>query len=52
MAELTVGDAALLATDVGPLIDAQAHAHIARHIERNHRHQPEGTDTLLDFDVR
>jgi len=37
MAELRVGDAALLATDVGPLIDAEAQAHIARHIERLHR---------------
>jgi RHH-type proline utilization regulon transcriptional repressor/proline dehydrogenase/delta 1-pyrroline-5-carboxylate dehydrogenase len=34
MAELRVGDAALLATDVGPLIDADAHAGIARHVER------------------
>jgi RHH-type proline utilization regulon transcriptional repressor/proline dehydrogenase/delta 1-pyrroline-5-carboxylate dehydrogenase len=34
MAELRVGDAADLATDVGPLIDAEAHAGIARHVER------------------
>jgi RHH-type transcriptional regulator, proline utilization regulon repressor / proline dehydrogenase / delta 1-pyrroline-5-carboxylate dehydrogenase len=34
MAELRVGDPALLATDVGPLIDAQAHAGIARHVQR------------------
>jgi RHH-type transcriptional regulator, proline utilization regulon repressor / proline dehydrogenase / delta 1-pyrroline-5-carboxylate dehydrogenase len=34
MAELRVGDAAQLATDVGPLIDAEAHAGIARHVER------------------
>ena len=34
MAELRVGDAAELATDVGPLIDAEAHAGIARHVER------------------
>jgi RHH-type proline utilization regulon transcriptional repressor/proline dehydrogenase/delta 1-pyrroline-5-carboxylate dehydrogenase len=34
MAELKVGDPALLATDVGPLIDAEAHATIARHVER------------------
>ena len=33
-AELRVGDPADLATDVGPLIDAEAHAHIARHVER------------------
>jgi len=33
MAELRVGDAADLATDVGPLIDAEAHAGIARHVE-------------------
>ena len=34
MAELRVGDARELATDVGPLIDAEAHAGIARHVER------------------
>jgi len=34
MAELRVGAAADLATDVGPLIDAEAHANIARHVER------------------
>jgi RHH-type proline utilization regulon transcriptional repressor/proline dehydrogenase/delta 1-pyrroline-5-carboxylate dehydrogenase len=34
LAELRVGDPSELATDVGPLIDADAHAHIARHIER------------------
>jgi RHH-type transcriptional regulator, proline utilization regulon repressor / proline dehydrogenase / delta 1-pyrroline-5-carboxylate dehydrogenase len=34
MAELRVGDAAELSTDVGPLIDAEAHAGIARHVER------------------
>jgi len=37
MAELNVGVAAKLATDVGPLIDAEAHANIARHVERLHR---------------
>jgi RHH-type proline utilization regulon transcriptional repressor/proline dehydrogenase/delta 1-pyrroline-5-carboxylate dehydrogenase len=31
---LVVGDAAELATDVGPVIDAEAHAGLARHIER------------------
>ncbi len=34
MAELCVGDAHRLATDVAPAIDAQAHANLARHIER------------------
>jgi RHH-type transcriptional regulator, proline utilization regulon repressor / proline dehydrogenase / delta 1-pyrroline-5-carboxylate dehydrogenase len=34
MAELRVGDAAELATDVGPLIDAEAHAVIALHVQR------------------
>jgi RHH-type proline utilization regulon transcriptional repressor/proline dehydrogenase/delta 1-pyrroline-5-carboxylate dehydrogenase len=34
MAELRVGDPADLATDVGPLIDDEAKAHIARHVER------------------
>ncbi len=37
MAALNVGDATLLATDVGPVIDAEAHANIARHIARLHR---------------
>ena len=37
MAELRVGDAADLATDVGPVIDGQAHAHLSRHIERLRR---------------
>jgi RHH-type proline utilization regulon transcriptional repressor/proline dehydrogenase/delta 1-pyrroline-5-carboxylate dehydrogenase len=34
LAELTVGDPALLATDVGPVIDAEAFAHISRHVAR------------------
>ena len=37
LAELHVGDAAMLATDVGPLIDAEAHANVARHVERLRR---------------
>jgi RHH-type transcriptional regulator, proline utilization regulon repressor / proline dehydrogenase / delta 1-pyrroline-5-carboxylate dehydrogenase len=37
MMALQVGDAALLATDVGPLIDAEAQTHIARHVERLRR---------------
>jgi RHH-type proline utilization regulon transcriptional repressor/proline dehydrogenase/delta 1-pyrroline-5-carboxylate dehydrogenase len=37
MAELRVGDPADPATDVGPLIDEQAQAHIARHVERLRR---------------
>ncbi len=32
--ELRVGEPALLATDVGPLIDAEAHANIGRNVER------------------
>ncbi len=32
--ELVVGDPADLATDVGPVIDAEAHAGIGRHVER------------------
>jgi RHH-type proline utilization regulon transcriptional repressor/proline dehydrogenase/delta 1-pyrroline-5-carboxylate dehydrogenase len=32
--ELRLGDPALLATDVGPVIDAEAHAHITRHVQR------------------
>jgi RHH-type transcriptional regulator, proline utilization regulon repressor / proline dehydrogenase / delta 1-pyrroline-5-carboxylate dehydrogenase len=32
--ELQVGDPALLATDVGPVIDAEAHAGIAAHVAR------------------
>jgi len=37
LAELNLGDAARLATDVGPVIDAEAHANIARHIARLRR---------------
>ena len=37
LAELRVGDPAMLATDVGPVIDAEAHANIARHVERLRR---------------
>ncbi|RZU00819.1 L-glutamate gamma-semialdehyde dehydrogenase [Rivibacter subsaxonicus] len=32
--ELKVGDPADLATDVGPVIDAEAHANLSRHVER------------------
>jgi len=35
--ELQVGDSALLATDVGPVIDAEAHQAIAHHVERLER---------------
>ncbi len=34
MAELVVGDPAQLATDVGPVIDAEAHAGLRAHVER------------------
>jgi RHH-type proline utilization regulon transcriptional repressor/proline dehydrogenase/delta 1-pyrroline-5-carboxylate dehydrogenase len=34
MAELRVGDPALFATDIGPLIDAEAHAGIAAQVQR------------------
>ena len=34
LAELAVGDPALLATDVGPVIDAEAFANLARHVAR------------------
>ena len=37
LAELRVGDPALLATDVGPVIDAEAQAAIAAHVERLRR---------------
>ncbi|MBL8360093.1 MAG: bifunctional proline dehydrogenase/L-glutamate gamma-semialdehyde dehydrogenase PutA [Rubrivivax sp.] len=37
MAELVVGDPGRLDTDVGPLIDAEAHAAITRHVERLER---------------
>src|SRR5262249_10052448 len=37
MAELKVGDPALLATDVGPVIDLEAKAMLARHAERMRR---------------
>jgi RHH-type proline utilization regulon transcriptional repressor/proline dehydrogenase/delta 1-pyrroline-5-carboxylate dehydrogenase len=34
LAELRLGDPAELATDVGPVIDAEAHAHLNRHVQR------------------
>jgi len=34
LAELDVGDPSLLATDVGPLIDDEAHANVSRHVVR------------------
>jgi RHH-type proline utilization regulon transcriptional repressor/proline dehydrogenase/delta 1-pyrroline-5-carboxylate dehydrogenase len=37
LAELEVGDPARLATDVGPVIDDEAHANLTRHIERLRR---------------
>jgi RHH-type proline utilization regulon transcriptional repressor/proline dehydrogenase/delta 1-pyrroline-5-carboxylate dehydrogenase len=37
MAELTIGDPALLATDVGPVIDAEARAALEGHAERMSR---------------
>lgn len=37
MAELTVGDASRLATDVAPVIDIEAHANLSAHIERLQR---------------
>ena len=37
LAELVVGDPARFNTDVGPLIDADAHAQIGRHVERLRR---------------
>ncbi|CAD5373311.1 Proline dehydrogenase,Delta-1-pyrroline-5-carboxylate dehydrogenase [Rubrivivax sp. A210] len=37
LAELSVGDPAELATDVGPVIDDEAHAGIAGHVERLRR---------------
>jgi len=37
MAELKLGDPAELATDVGPLIDDEAHTHITRHVQRLER---------------
>jgi RHH-type proline utilization regulon transcriptional repressor/proline dehydrogenase/delta 1-pyrroline-5-carboxylate dehydrogenase len=36
MAELRLGDPAELATDVGPVIDAEAHAGLTRHVQRLH----------------
>ena len=37
MQALVVGDAADIATDVGPVIDAEAHGHLNRHIDRLQR---------------
>lgn len=52
MAELRVGDAAELATDVGPLIDAEAHANIAHHVERLMRHARLAAATPRGADAR
>jgi len=37
MAELSIGDPALLATDIGPVIDDEAHAALEKHSERMSR---------------
>jgi len=37
LAELRVGDPTELATDVGPVIDAEAHANLTRHVDRLRR---------------
>ncbi|WP_395701440.1 L-glutamate gamma-semialdehyde dehydrogenase [Aquabacterium sp.] len=37
MQELRVGDAAEIATDVGPVIDAEAHGNLSRHVARLER---------------
>ena len=37
LAELRMGDAAELATDVGPVIDAEAHAGLSHHVQRLQR---------------
>jgi RHH-type proline utilization regulon transcriptional repressor/proline dehydrogenase/delta 1-pyrroline-5-carboxylate dehydrogenase len=37
LAELRVGDAKDIATDVGPVIDAEAHANLTRHVQRLER---------------
>jgi RHH-type proline utilization regulon transcriptional repressor/proline dehydrogenase/delta 1-pyrroline-5-carboxylate dehydrogenase len=53
LAELRVGDPALLATDVGPVIDADAHANLQRHVERLQREaQPLGTAPLATLQPR
>jgi len=46
--ELVLGDPADLATDVGPVIDAQAYASIQRHVERL---RGEARDLLADVDT-
>jgi RHH-type proline utilization regulon transcriptional repressor/proline dehydrogenase/delta 1-pyrroline-5-carboxylate dehydrogenase len=48
MAELRVGDPAELATDVGPLIDDEAHAAISAHVQRLKRRRQAAGRTPLD----
>jgi RHH-type proline utilization regulon transcriptional repressor/proline dehydrogenase/delta 1-pyrroline-5-carboxylate dehydrogenase len=47
MRELRLGDPAELATDVGPVIDAEAHANLSRHIARLRREARLVGETLL-----
>jgi RHH-type proline utilization regulon transcriptional repressor/proline dehydrogenase/delta 1-pyrroline-5-carboxylate dehydrogenase len=51
LTELQVGDPALLATDVGPVIDAEAHAGISAHIARLRREATLLGETRLHSDV-
>jgi len=48
MAALRVGPADDIATDVGPVIDADAHAHLSRHVERLQREAKMIERTALD----
>ena len=48
MAALRVGPADDIATDVGPVIDAEAHAHLSRHVERLQREAKMIERTALD----
>jgi RHH-type proline utilization regulon transcriptional repressor/proline dehydrogenase/delta 1-pyrroline-5-carboxylate dehydrogenase len=51
MAELRVGDPARLDTDVGPLIDAEAHQGITRHLQRLHGQARLLAETPLPVDA-
>lgn len=48
LAELEVGDPARFATDVGPVIDAEAHGHLARHVARLKREARLVGETSVD----
>jgi RHH-type proline utilization regulon transcriptional repressor/proline dehydrogenase/delta 1-pyrroline-5-carboxylate dehydrogenase len=52
LAELAIGDPALLATDVGPVIDASAQARLERHVQRLEREARRVAGVSLPPDTR